>query len=440
MKAAKQGILVFIMLMLALPFIQERMQLIPEKPLKGAITEMGRPKLTLKTWFDASFQESYDDYLEQSIGFRSTLIRINNQIAYSLLDTALANGVVIGKNNCLYEINYIRAYEGTDFVGHAAIREQVAKARWLQDKLAETNQHFLVVFAPGKGSYFPEYIPDKYRVRKPGTMVNTNYDVYAQYLKDAGVNFIDFNRWFRQMKDTTTYPLYSKTGIHWSLYGVALSVDSLVRKMEQMAGIDMVDFGWNGIELDDNPRDTDNDIANGMNLLFPIRTGTMAYPRLTFNDPPEKVKPNVIVVGDSYYWNIMGSGISARLFGENNFWYYNREAHNPAFAEPKQISSLDILEEIKRQQFVILLFTDANLYKFPSGFLDDVTRAYRHPEKFGVVDPAEKEKRVQEIMASIRANKEWSESIRQKAVKKNITFEEMLRIDANWVFEQNRSE
>lgn len=439
MKRVKQIILFCILLLLALPAIQQYTGIFPEKPLKGAITEPVKPKLTLKSWFDDSFQQTYDDYLEQSIGFRPFLIRVNNQIAYSLLDTALANGVVIGKKNCLYEINYIRAYEGMDFVGEDLINGQVAKAKWIQDKLTAENKHFMVVFAPGKGSFFPEYIPDKYRQRKPGHEVKTNYDFYAKAFRKSGVNFLDFNRWFVQMKDTSRYPLYSKTGIHWSLYGVALAVDSLVKYMEKTATIDMVDFGWDGIELSDKPRDTDNDIANGMNLLFPIRTGTMAYPKLRFTDKPGQVKPNVIVVGDSYYWNIMGSGISARLFGDNNFWFYYREAHNPNYKEPKQISTLNILDEIRKQDFIIVMLTDANLFKFPFGFFDDVEKALKEPVHDTVISPEEKEKRVKEIMVSIRTDKQWSEVIRQKAIKKNITFEEMLRIDANWIFEQNKS-
>ena len=119
------------MLLLILPAIQQYTGFIPEKPLKGAIAKPEVPVLSLKTWFDVSFQESYDDYLEQGIGFRPTLIRINNQIAFSLFDTALANSVIIGKDNYLFELNYIKAYEGIDFAGYEKIRDQVEKARLL---------------------------------------------------------------------------------------------------------------------------------------------------------------------------------------------------------------------------------------------------------------------------------------------------------------------
>jgi len=204
------------------------------------------------------------------------------------------------------------------------------------------------------------------------------------------------------MKDTSRYPLYSKTGIHWSLYGVAIAVDSLVKYMEKVAGIDMVDFGWNGVEVSSTPRDTDDDIAEGMNLLFPIKTGKLAYPNLQFNDSPEKVRPKVLVIGDSYYWNIMGSGIGSRLFGDNSFWFYNQEAHNPAWPSPRQVNSLNVLEELDRQDFVILLSTEANLFKFPFGFLDNVTRAYTNPTQAEQMTKEQRDQKIQEIMDTMR--------------------------------------
>jgi len=433
MKLTRYILFAVLMMLLTLPAIQQYTGFVHEKPLKGAITAPTQPTLTVKSWFDASFQESYDDYLEQGIGFRPTLIRINNQIAFTMFDTALANSVIIGKNNYLFEMNYIKAYEGLDFVGEEQIKGQVAKARFLQDKLEENGKHFLIVFAPGKASFYPEYIPDKYKLSKRGP---TNYESFVKNCRSQGVHFLDFNAWFVSMKDTSKYPLYSKTGIHWSLYGVALAVDSLVKYMEKTSGIDMVDFSWDGVEVSKKPRETDSDISDGMNLLFPIPSGKLAYPAIRYNDSPEKVKPDVLVVGDSYYWNIMGSGIGSRLFDNNSFWFYNQEAHNPAWPNPKQVSSLNMLEELGKQDFVILLSTEANLFKFPFGFLDRAFQAYTNPTKAESMSQVEREQKIKEIMASLRGSKESIKMIREKAIKKKVTFEEMLRLDAEWVFNQ----
>jgi hypothetical protein len=435
MKIIRHILFFLLMAILILPAIQQYTGMIPELPLNGDVKQPKKPDLTVKSWFDASFQENYDDYLEQSIGFRPTLIRINNQIAFTVFDTALANGVIIGKNNYLYEYNYIKAHEGYDFAGYTQIQDQVVKAKQLQDDLEKKGKHFLILFAPGKASYFPEYIPGRYRstLKRP-----TNYKSYILKCQEKGIHFMDCNDWFMKAKDTTRYPLFTKAGTHWSLYGVSLVVDSLVKYMEKTANIDMVDFYWDGIEISSDPRDTDNDIAKGMNVLFPISTGKLAYPRNRFNDAPEKVKPNVLVVGDSYYWNIFGSGISARLFGSNTFWYYNKESHNPSWTGAKQVSDLDIVEELQKQDFVILLFTEANLSRFPFGFLDDYMKASTEHIS-SRIPPEEKEKIIKRIIGELMSSKQTIKLIQDKARVKKITFDEMLRIDAKWIFEQNRS-
>jgi hypothetical protein len=330
-------------------------------------------------------------------------------------------------------MNYIKAYEGLDFVGDKQINEQVSKAKFLQNKLETNGKHFIILFAPGKASFFPEYIPDKYCLKKKGP---TNYEYFVKNCKNQGVHFLDFNSWFISMKDTSRYPLYSKTGIHWSLYGVALAVDSLVKYMEKTACIDMVDFTWDKVEVSTSPRDTDSDISDGMNLLFPIPSGKLAYPTIQYLDSPEKTKPNVMVVGDSYYWNVMGSGIGSRLFDDNSFWFYNQEVHNPSWPSPRQASSLNILEEIEKQDFVILISTEANLFKFPYGFLDRAFQSYTNPTKAEVMSSKEKEQEILKIMDILRNSNESIASIRAKAIKKKISFEEMLRLDAEWVFNQ----
>jgi hypothetical protein len=435
MKISRNILFIILMALLIMPAFQELTGIFPEKPLKGAIEKPQRPELNLKSWFDASFQEKYDDYLEQGIGFRPTFIRINNQIAFSLFDTALANGVIIGKNNYLYEINYVKAYCGLDFIGDSSIRAQVIKARKFQDELQQQGKHFLMIFTPGKASFFPEHFPSAYQAlpKKP-----TNYQSFIKACKELGVNYIDFNEWFLSMKAKSPYPLYSKTGIHWSLYGVSLAVDSLVGYMEKAANINMVDFGWDGVDISSTPHDTDSDIADGMNLLFPVRPGKLAYPRIYFNDSPEQVKPSVIVVGDSYYWNIMGSGISSRLFKNNEFWFYNQEAHNPGWQAPKKMSEINRLEAISKQDFIILLSTEANLNRFPFGFFEDLEKEKSTASR-PKMNPEEREKQIKEIMAKMKGSAETMQLIRKKAQDKKVSVEEMIRLDAEWVYENTKA-
>ena len=422
------------MLMLALPLIQRTLPIFDETPLKGYFTIPKNPSFTLDSIFDGTFQEAYNNHFEHTIGFRPMLVRIHNQVAYSVFDTAQASGVIIGKNNYLYEINYIKAYKGWDYQSDSAIEAHAERADFVHNILAEAGKTLLFVFAPGKASFFPEFIPEKYMLRPSG--IRTNHQAFVNKFQEYGLPYIDFNTWFVQMKDTASYPLYPQCGIHWSAYGAALATDSLIHYIEKERGIDMVDFGWNGFDLPDTLRIPDYDIAEGMNLLFNIPHYPMAYPKVQFSSYEGKVRPNAIVVADSYYWNIFGKGYSSRLFDDNNFWYYNKEVHNSTSTSPRKTAELDMLEELIKVDVIIIMATEANLYRFPYGFID---RAYE-TLKENKVDAAmlsslgQKENEIQNIMKSIDVNPEWKAKVMQKALDKNISYEEMLKSDATWVW------
>lgn len=435
MKWFKHILYGLLMLMLALPLIQRTVPIFKETPLKGYFTIPQKPSLTLDSVFDGTFQEAYNNYFEHTIGFRPTLVRVNNQVAFSVFDTALANGVIIGKKNYLYEINYIKAYKGWDFLGDSLIESHAVKADFVHKKLAEAGKTLLFVFAPGKATFFPEYIPEEYMQRPSGS--RTNHQAFTDKFEEYGLPFIDFNSWFVQMKDTASYPLYPQCGIHWSAYGVALATDSLIHYIEKQRGIDMVDFGWSGFDLSGDLRNPDYDIAEGMNLLFNIPHYPMAYPRVHFGKEDGKTRPNVIVVADSYYWNIFGKGYSSRLFNDNNFWYYNAEAHNPEWSAPRKTVDLDIHEELSKADVIIVMATDANLYRFPYGFIDRVYESITKTD-IAVGSPLATERKdaeIEQIMRGIDSNPEYRAKVIQKALKKNVSYNEMLKLDATWVWE-----
>ncbi|MBI4645358.1 MAG: hypothetical protein HY738_01900 [Bacteroidia bacterium] len=67
------------------------------KPLKGDISLTEDTIFSLRGWFSGKYQEKKEKYLNESFGFRSTMVRLNNQIAFSFFNKAKANGVIIGR-------------------------------------------------------------------------------------------------------------------------------------------------------------------------------------------------------------------------------------------------------------------------------------------------------------------------------------------------------
>ncbi|HRZ21889.1 MAG TPA: hypothetical protein P5184_09485, partial [Bacteroidales bacterium] len=84
---------IVIVVVLFLPLFQKIVPVVGVKSLEGSYVLPEEPAFSFHDFFHGTFQDQYIPYFEQHIGFRPALVRLNNQIAFSVFDTALANGV-----------------------------------------------------------------------------------------------------------------------------------------------------------------------------------------------------------------------------------------------------------------------------------------------------------------------------------------------------------
>jgi len=361
----KKILFLLLLLFLVVPVIQSKFKFIKVTPLSGAINQPEKEYFSVKNWFSGNYQEKEEKYLNETFGFRNLFIRINNQVAFNLYNKAKANGVIIGKNNYLYEENYIKAYYGEDFIGIDSITHRMKRLKYLQDTLAKLNKTVIIVFAAGKGSFYPEYFPKKY-IREKG---KTNYEYHVRLAKELGLNYIDFNRYFIENKNISKYPLYPQYGIHWSYYGMCLATDSIIHYIEKIRNIDIPNLYWNGIELA-NAKESDYDIADGMNLIFKLKSFKMAYPHVQIESDSSKIKPSVLVISDSFYWGIFNLGIS-NAFSNSHFWFYNQQIYPDSYQSPIETNQVNLRDEIAKHDIIILMATEATLPNLGWGFIEN---------------------------------------------------------------------
>ena len=369
----KHILLCIIMVFLFLPLLQENLHLSKIRPLYGDYVPAGDIAFKPKTWLNKKFQEQKEKFLQDHFGYHNTCIRLHNQIAFYLFRKAKANGVIIGKENYLYESKYIEAYYGQDFMGIDSIRKKMEMVSFLADTFKKMNKTFFLVFAPGKGAYFPEYIPENKKASKG----ITNMEVYLKFAKEMNIPHIDFHSWFIQQKNKSKYQLVPKYGIHWSQYGAILATDSILKTIELRRGVDVSDIYWNKFTTE-KAKDSDIDIENGMNLLFRFKSEPMAYPEILFEDTVDKTRPSVLVVADSYYWQIFAMGISS-IFDRSDFWYYFKTAHSPRFEKTLKIKDVNIPDEINKHEVIIIMSTDIHLPEFGWGFIETMFNYYHGP-------------------------------------------------------------
>lgn len=357
-------LLALILGVLMLPMIQLKTYFFELEPLRGAIEKTEPVSLNAENWFSGKYQETKDKIYSEQFGFRSAFIRVNNQIDYSVFSKIHAKNVIVGKNNYLYEETYINAFYGRDFVGEDSIRIKLTKLKFVKDELSKRNKTLLVVLAPSKATYFPEFIPDHLKSRKDPR----NYGYYRKFLTELEIPTIDFDAYFRMHKEDSKYPLYGQYGVHWSTYGAALAADSIIRFIEKERKIDMPNLYWNKVETT-YPNADDSDLLAGMNLLKKYKTYSMAYPKIQFSKG--KTKPNMVMISDSFYWVIYGFRMN-KVFSKDDFWYYNHDVFSYNRKGSTTTSTLNLKDEINNHEIFVIMCTDANLPRFGWGVVEQL--------------------------------------------------------------------
>lgn len=415
--------LVLIILLMALPAIQMRFRLFPEKPLSGAFILAKPADFSKAAWDSGEYQQQVEKYLKDHAGFRNFLVRLYNQLDYSLFSKANAEGVTIGKNRQLYEYDYIRSWLGADYPGDSFIRKKLGRVRYVQEFLKrEKGIDLIVVFEPGKASFYPEHIPEKYTGLKAGP---STYELYVGRAKEMGLEFVDFQEYFMQLKAESPFPLFPKYGTHWSEYGAVLAADSLIRFIERIRGINLAEVETRDVEISKRPRKTDDDVAKTMNLLIPPISEKLAYPILDFDTTGKSDEPMVLVVADSYYWNIFNTRIPRHLFANETFWYFNALVYPDYYYQPVRTGDLDLRSEVEKQDVIFLMVTERFVHKFDWTFIDQL---------FSLYAPDWLEDPVYNRINSVMANDPWYREVMDKARKKNISLEEALVLEAKYTF------
>ena len=415
-----------LLFLLFIPYLNNKFKFIELTGLNGSFQKKERPLWSFQNWFSGSFQELFVDYQKENIAFRSLFVRLRNQMYWWSGRESRTKNVVVGKDDFLFEQGYIDAYTGSDLKASTHFNRVVLELKLAQDSLEKKGISFLVVLAPGKASFFPEYIPDHLLQKRKS---QTNYQLLSATLQRHRVNTIDFHNWYLQKKQTAKFPLYSKGGIHWSNYGCWLAMDSLIRYYENYFQKNMVSLQLGPVQFSDSVMKPDNDIGESMNLLFPLKPSRMAYPQVSWEKNENAFRPKLFAVADSYFWQMYFNGFDDFVFSNLRLNYYNKQVYYTNFKGK--------LNEEKSESFifgkfntdaVLMMATDANLKDFPWGFEKQLIEGLNLEGKTELIQKA-----VREMEEKIRNSPEWMKSIQEKAMQRNISVDSMIKMDARWM-------
>ena len=423
----KKGLFIFIVVLLFIPLIQQNLKIFPNNKLRGSYKLTEKPKFSTEQWFNGEFQIQTQKYLNDHLGFRPFFVRVYNQMYYSFYNIAKANSVLIGKDNMLYEENYIKAHLGLDYIGQKAIQDKVFKIKKIQDTLATKGIDLIVMLAPGKASFYPDHIPESYDGKGSGS---TNYKTYKHEIEKTDINLLDFNKWFVDIKGTVDFKLFPKNGIHWSRSAQVLVIDSLLKSISKIHNVVLptvlIDSSYKSSEM----IGSEQDIEDGMNLLIDIPDYEMTFPSIKYIGENES-DIKMLTISDSYYGGLLNFDLNLDVFKNCQNWYYNKLIYVGNQDSIADITLIDIQTEVEKNDVILLMATDANLYKFAFGFIDDVYDIYYTKLEDRI--SYKKEKRILDYMESLRNKPMQNKLIKEKAIKNKVSFELELRNNAKFM-------
>lgn len=411
-----------ILVFLLLPLSQSSLNVFKNNVLSGDTTSYVFEKPEIKTYLNAEWQNNTSNCVNRAFGFRALYVRIINQIKFTAFNKATSPGIVIGKNGDLLVESYIDEYSGKNYLGIGKINSIVSKIKQVQDSLETKNIDLIVMFAPGKASFAPEIIPDNYLSNKNDS---TNFSVYKHLFKKQNVNFIDLNSWFYNNRNRFKHKVFPKYGAHWNHYGMCLGLDTLIKYIEFKRNLDLPDFDYSQIKYSSDLKNNDFDIGVLMNTFFPITKDSNPYPDYKITSPNNKSKPDVLVVGDSYWWCLTGENLPSHFFKNDEYWFYNNQQliNNKKTAF---IKDLNFFESIRSRDVIVLISCEATYHLFPFGFIDNAYKLLCENNN----------NKLTEIINNIHNNNDWYNSIVKKAQLNNISIEKQIKLDAEFILSE----
>ncbi|RZK87310.1 MAG: hypothetical protein EOO62_39445 [Hymenobacter sp.] len=228
-------------------------------------------------------------------------------------------------------------------------------------------------------------MPLEYVKQKPTI---SNYTTVSQQFAKQGVNTLDavalFERW---QAAKSPYPLFTRTGTHWSGYAITRVADTLFHRVEGLTGHDLPDFGAQGpptvVTRAADLRYSDKDLEDLLNLVTPIPPYPTAYPNVVFQ--PGKERLNALIIGDSFTQGFYTfyPYFDRLLTPESRFWYYNNTVYWPEQtppAESRYVKNLNLTEQLRGRKLVLILAMEGNLTDTGFGFIDQAYNALCKPK------------------------------------------------------------
>ena len=366
------------MMLFLFPVVQKVKPFVKVQPLKGVYVHTEKPQLTFSSFVKGEWQKKADRYVKEHFGFHEHFIRLYNQCLWAVWHRpADPSPVLVGKDDYLFEPSFVNEYYTgcfNEFYPDSIplcerpqiFRRRMSRLAKLQAILEEQGTHLFLALLPGKERIYPQYLPNP----RPRTGNHTSgtqpraYDLYRNSRYDF--RRIDLCHCFDSLNGHTPYLLFTKTGTHWSNIASTYAFDSVMRYMQTFGPpIHPVTLGTPYYAP---TREPDNDLYHLLNIMTPVPADSNLYVDVTLTGTAPGRNPSLVVIGDSFFWNILYNFPIQELFSDFRYWYY----FSTIYYDPThdKVADIDLVDELLRTDYVMLSYCTVQLYDCGNGFIN----------------------------------------------------------------------
>ena len=366
------------MMLFLLPVVQKVKPFVEVQPLKGVYVHTEKPQFSFSSFVKGEWQKNADRYIKEHFGFHEHFIRLYNQCLWAIWHRpADPSPVLVGKDDYLFEPSFVNEYYTgcfNEFYPDSIplcerpqiFRRRMSRLAKLQAILEEQGTHLFLALLPGKERIYPQYLPNP----RPRTGNHTSgtqpraYDLYRNSRYDF--RRIDLCHCFDSLNGHTPYLLFTKTSTHWSNIASTYAFDSVMRYMQTFGPpIHPVTLGTPYYAP---TREPDNDLYHLLNIMTPVPADSNLYVDVTLTGTPPSRNPSLVVIGDSFFWNILYNFPIQELFSDFRYWYY----FSTIYYDPThdKVADIDLVDELLRTDYVMLSYCTVQLYDCGNGFIN----------------------------------------------------------------------
>jgi hypothetical protein len=309
------------------------------------VTKTATPEFSLHGFLDGALQKAAAAKIADALPLRRMLIRLNNQIVYSLFGEVNAPDLLVGRHGQFVQRSYLAEYCGR----RSGDADRLADAtipllRDIQAVYRARGAVFLYVVTPSKVASLPQDFTHLVACPSTAPARAELLPRYVARLRDAGIAIVDTATPTHARQDGDPVAPFAHGGIHWNDLAMARAAQQIVEAVNAQAGRELLpSFGFTAT-FSRPPGGRDRDLADLANLLAsPVDDPT---PKLVFTHPPCADQParsiDAAIVGGSFM-DAVGEVLTADacLSRLNQYFYLRLGRYGGATRELRQADLSD---------------------------------------------------------------------------------------------------